>query len=72
MLDAKTNSSVMICEEDCAPEGVPCAQCGSNIPRPEWSEPGAGRISFVWRCAGCNYLFSSVVFYRCDEAKQAA
>lgn len=55
-------------EEICSPAGLPCAQCGKAIERPEWSEPGEGRISFLWRCAACDYRFTTIAIFAASEA----
>ena len=39
------------------PRQNPCAQCGAPIPKPDWIEPGEGRISYLWTCRACNYRY---------------
>jgi hypothetical protein len=48
------------------PRNNPCAQCGTTIPKPEWIEPGEGRVSYLWTCRACNYRFEAVAIF--DEA----
>ena len=48
------------------PRQNPCAQCGAPIPKPDWIEPGEGRISYLWTCRACNYQFEAVAIF--DEA----
>ena len=48
------------------PRQNPCAQCGAPIPKPDWIEPGEGRISYLWTCRACNYRFEAVAIF--DEA----
>ncbi len=55
-------------EELCSPSQVPCAQCGQPIERPEWSEPGDRRMSFLWRCAACDYRFTTIAVFAAAEA----
>nr|WP_049823868.1 hypothetical protein [Bradyrhizobium sp. WSM2254] len=45
------------------PRQNPCAQCGTPIPRPDWIEPGEGRISYLWTCRACNYHFEAVAIF---------
>ena len=48
------------------PRQNPCAQCGTPIAKPDWIEPGEGRISYLWTCRACNYRFEAVAIF--DEA----
>ncbi|GMO98281.1 hypothetical protein [Bradyrhizobium sp. TM239] len=48
------------------PRQNPCAQCGTPIPKPDWIEPGEGRVSYLWNCHACNYRFEAVAIF--DEA----
>ena len=52
---AKTNFGYL-------PHDNPCAQCGKPIAAPEWVESGPGRISYLWQCQACDYLFEAVAF----------
>ena len=45
------------------PRQNPCAQCGAPIPKPDWIEPGEGRISYLWTCRACNYRFEAVAIF---------
>lgn len=45
------------------PTQNPCAQCGTPIPKPDWIEPGEGRVSYLWRCQACGYRFEAVAIY---------
>lgn len=45
------------------PRQNPCAQCGTPIPKPDWIEPGEGRVSYLWRCQACGYRFEAVAIY---------
>lgn len=58
-------------EELCSPSQVPCAQCGKPIERPEWSEPGERSISFLWRCAACDYRFTTIAIFTAAEAAKS-
>lgn len=43
---------------------VPCAQCGTTLFAPEWSEFLDDRhIRHLWCCDACDYEFESEVFY---------
>jgi len=48
------------------PRQNPCAQCGTPIPRPDWIEPGEGRVSYLWTCHACNYRFEAVAIFDQD------
>jgi hypothetical protein len=45
------------------PRQNPCAQCGAPIPKPDWIEPGEGRISYLWTCRASNYQFEAVAIF---------
>jgi len=46
---------------------LPCAQCGSAIKRPAWSEPvNERRVRHLWNCRECGYVFETMVFF-CEE-----
>jgi hypothetical protein len=45
------------------PRQNPCAQCGAPIARPEWVEPGASRVAYLWSCRACGYRFEAVAFF---------
>ncbi|HEY4987801.1 MAG TPA: hypothetical protein VII39_14370 [Bradyrhizobium sp.] len=45
------------------PRQNPCAQCGEPIAMPEWVEPGASRVAYLWSCRACGYRFEAVAFF---------
>ena len=45
------------------PRQNPCAQCGAPIPKPDWIEPGEGRITYLWTCHACNYRFEAIAIF---------
>ena len=45
------------------PRQNPCAQCGAPIARPDWTEPGEGRVSYLWTCRACNYRFEAIAIF---------
>ena len=54
------------------PHDNPCAQCGEPIAAPEWTENGARRISYLWRCTSCNYKFEAVAFFDASHPDREA
>jgi len=48
------------------PRQNPCAQCGTPIPKPDWIEPGEGRVSYLWTCHACHYRFEAVAIFDHD------
>jgi hypothetical protein len=52
------------------PRQNPCAQCGEPIAAPEWIEPGARRVAYLWYCRACDYRFEAVAFF--DERRERA
>ncbi|MBR0686582.1 hypothetical protein JQ612_34230 [Bradyrhizobium manausense] len=48
---------------DDIPTQNPCAQCGAPIARPDWIEPGEGRVSYLWSCHACGYRFEAIAIY---------
>jgi hypothetical protein len=52
------------------PRGNPCAQCGKPISSPDWIEPGAGRITYLWTCSACDYRFEATAIF--DERDATA
>ncbi len=46
-----------------SPTQNPCAQCGEPIAEPDWVEPGAGRVTYLWSCPACNYRFEAIAFF---------
>ena len=30
---------------------------------PEWVEPGASRVAYLWSCRACGYRFEAVAFF---------
>ena len=57
-----------------APAGaLPCAQCGTMLKRPVWSEPVDERqIRHLWNCRDCAYVFETLVFYCAEDAAETA
>ena len=53
------------------PQQNPCAQCGVPIARPEWTEPGRGRVSYLWHCHACGYRFEAIAIYEQPDAEHA-
>jgi hypothetical protein len=45
------------------PRENPCAQCGTPITAPDWTEAGPRRISYLWYCRACDYRFEAVAFF---------
>jgi len=45
------------------PRQNPCAQCGQPIAMPDWVEPGAGRVTYLWYCPACDYRFEAVAYF---------
>jgi hypothetical protein len=50
------------------PQGNPCAQCGKQIPAPEWIESGPHRTAYLWHCWECDYRFEAVAFFEEPES----
>lgn len=51
---------------------LPCAQCGSKLNRPSWSEPvDARQVRHLWNCRDCGYVFETLVFFCAEESEQA-
>ena len=43
---------------------LPCAQCGTQIKQPAWSEPvNERRVLHLWNCRDCGYVFETRVFF---------
>ena len=45
------------------PHDNPCAQCGEPIAAPDWIEPAAGRVSYLWKCRACGYRFEAIAIF---------
>jgi len=45
------------------PRHNPCAQCGEPIAMPDWVEPGANRVAYLWYCRACGYRFEAVAYF---------
>jgi hypothetical protein len=45
------------------PRHNPCAQCGEPIAMPDWVEPGASRVAYLWYCRACDYRFEAVAYF---------
>jgi hypothetical protein len=51
----------------------PCAQCGSRLFAPEWSEQlSKTRVRHLWWCHACGYTFETLVVFADDIQDQAA
>jgi uncharacterized Zn finger protein len=51
---------------------LPCAQCGTRLSRPVWSEPVNQRqVRHLWNCRDCGYVFETMVFF-CEDASAEA
>lgn len=42
----------------------PCAQCGTLIAAPLWSEHERNRVSFLWACKACDYQFVTIAILK--------
>jgi ribosomal protein L37AE/L43A len=53
---------------------LPCAQCGTQLSKPAWSEPVSERqVRHLWNCQDCGYVFETlVVFSAAEVADEAA
>lgn len=52
---------------------LPCAQCGTALKRPVWSEPVDDRqVRHLWNCRDCGYVFETAVFYCAEEMVETA
>jgi hypothetical protein len=52
---------------------LPCAQCGTKLTRPVWSEPvDARQVRHLWNCSDCGYVFETQVFFCADAAAELA
>ncbi|MFZ5689788.1 MAG: hypothetical protein ACOY5F_00900 [Pseudomonadota bacterium] len=48
---------------------LPCAQCGTQLKRPAWSEPVTeSQVRHLWNCRDCGYVFETMVFF-CTDAE---
>jgi len=54
------------------PRENPCAQCGKPIATPEWIESDRGRVTYLWHCWECDYLFEAVAYFEQDSEALAA
>lgn len=54
------------------PRENPCAQCGTPIAAPDWTENGPRRISYLWHCKACDYKFEAVAFYDASQHDRVA
>ena len=53
--------------------GMCCAQCGSEIIAPEWSEYRSRQQNrHLWRCWKCDYCFETIVITRSVDDKAVA
>lgn len=52
---------------------LPCAQCGTALERPAWSEPvDARQVRHLWNCNDCGYVFETLVFFCVVESPPLA
>jgi uncharacterized Zn finger protein len=52
---------------------LPCAQCGTALKRPVWSEPvDARQVRHLWNCSECGYVFETLVFFCAEENGEMA
>ncbi len=52
---------------------LPCAQCGTQLSAPAWSEPvNARQVRHLWNCGDCGYVFETLVVFCADESADAA
>lgn len=55
-------ASATISLSTCGP--LPCAQCGTKLRQPAWSEPVNERqVRHLWNCSDCGYVFETLVFF---------
>ncbi len=48
---------------------LPCAQCGTTLFGPEWSEYiDDRRVRHLWSCDACDYRFESIVCFPAPES----
>lgn len=48
---------------------LPCAQCGTQLSAPAWSEPvNARQVRHLWNCGDCGYVFETLVVFCADES----
>ena len=53
------------------PRRNPCAQCGVPIAKPDWAEPGPGRVAYLWHCHACGYRFEAIAIFEEPVAEHA-
>lgn len=49
----------------------PCAQCGTLIAAPLWSEHERNRVSFLWSCRACDYQFVTIAILKSEAIEVA-
>jgi hypothetical protein len=50
---------------------LPCAQCGTGLNRPAWSEPVDERqVRHLWNCGDCGYVFETLVFFCTEDSRE--
>lgn len=55
------------------PPSAPCAQCGTKLSAPEWTEPvGEARERHLWTCHACGYSFETLVVFAEEIHDRAA
>lgn len=52
---------------------LPCAQCGTQLSAPSWSEPVSARqVRHLWNCSDCGYVFETLVVFCADDVGEPA
>ena len=52
---------------------LPCAQCGTTLFAPEWSEYlDDRRVRHLWSCDACDYTFETLVCFPALQRDEAA
>lgn len=52
---------------------LPCAQCGTAIRRPSWSERTNERQArHLWNCRDCGYVFETLVVFSAEDTTPLA
>ena len=52
---------------------LPCAQCGTQLSAPAWSEPASERqVRHLWNCRDCGYVFETLVVFCAEEVAEPA
>lgn len=52
---------------------LPCAQCGTELNAPTWSEPVSElQVRHLWNCHDCGYVFETLVVFYAEEVAEKA